>query len=98
MFKCTRRGHGSQSSLLEKAGNQVLLCLDVPVQVVDEQPPAPKKRRRSEEITTSFTQSYKDFNNLEPRQKKNVTQPLMDVLQAFLDTSNYSISMEELLD
>ena len=47
---------------------------------------------------TYFTQSYKGFNNLEPRQKKNVTQPLMDVLQAFIDTSNHSISMEELLD
>lgn len=87
----------TNKSFLENAGNDVLLCLDAPV-VVDEQPPTPKKRRRSEVITTSFTQSYKDFNSLEPRQKKNVTQPLMDVLQAFIDTSNYSISMEELLD
>ena len=58
----------------------------------DEKPPI-RKRRRSTEFTTTFTRSYKDFSNLDKRQKKNVTQPSIDMMEQFINSSEYSITL-----
>ena len=73
VIKKYKRSKKTQKFFIENAGSEVLLCLDLPHSnlnhvVLNEQPEPPvKKRRQSEEYTTKFTQSYKDFNDLERR-------------------------------
>ena len=64
----------------------------------DERPPVKKKSRGSTEFTTTFSKSYKDFKDLEQRQKKNKTQPLLDMLEKFIDINQFSLTLTELLD
>ena len=62
---------------------------------LDERPPL-KKSRNS--FTATFTKSWKDFNDLKERQKKNITKPLVDMLERFISTNEFTISITELLD
>ncbi len=62
---------------------------------LDERPPQ-KKSRNS--FTATFTKSWKDFNDLKERQKKNITNPLIDMLESFISTNDFTISITELLD
>ena len=64
----------------------------------DERPPVKKISRGSTEFTTTFSKSYKDFKYLEQRQKKNKTQPLLDMLEKFIDINQFSLTLTELLD
>lgn len=69
-----------------------------PVIIVDDgKPTAAKRSRGSQEFTTSFSRSYKDFDNLSDRQKKNITKPLIDMLNNFLDVNQFSLSLSDLL-
>ena len=52
-----------------------------------EPPTKTKKTRGPKEFTTSFTRSYKDFNNLSDQQKRNITEPLISMIVNFIDTS-----------
>ena len=61
----------------------------------DEQPPE-KKSRRS--FTATFTKSLKDFNDLKDRQKKNITKPLVEMLENFISTNEFTLTVTELLD
>lgn len=61
----------------------------------DEQPPE-KKSRRS--FTATFTKSWKDFNDLKDRQKKNITKPLVEMLENFISTNEFTLTVTELLD
>ena len=44
-----------------------------------------------------MTKSYKDSNDLQDRQKKNITKPLLAVLENFINLNNFTISMTDLL-
>ena len=70
--------------------------IDVGPLMLDEKP-ANKVARGSGKLTVSFTNSYKDFVTMSERQRHNVSAPLIDVLEKFIASNNYSISTNQLL-
>ena len=72
--------------------------VQVHVEPLDERPPALKKSRGSTEFTTSFSKSYKHFDDLAERQKKNITKPLIEMLNKFIEINQFSMSVTDLLD
>ena len=60
-------------------------------------PSEPKKTKGPETFTTSFSRSYKDFKDMSEKHKKIITQPLIDALDTFLDTSDFSLSKNQLI-
>ena len=64
---------------------------------LDEEPPIKKKTRCSEEFTASFSTSYKQFDKLTERQRREKTQPLVDMLESFLCHNKFTISLDQLL-
>ena len=66
----------------------------------DEKPPSepPTKRTRGPEaFTTSFTKSYKRFNDASQKQKRNVNEPLISMLGKFIETNTFNLSINQLL-
>ena len=85
---------GSSSSSSPSLNSSSSLSTSVPL---DETPPAKKKSRGPEEFMTSFSTSYKEFNDLSDRQRRDKTQPLIDMLHNFVNHNKFSISVSELL-
>ena len=71
------------------------LVVEPPPPPPDERPP--KKPRGSDQFTISFTDSYKDFVNMSDRQRKNVTDSLITVLQKFIENNQHTLSLNRLL-
>ena len=73
-----------------------------PIPVVSAEPPSFDKKpaptsHKPEEFTIYFSKSYKDFDDLGDRQKKNITQPLVDMLTKFIEYNQFSITKSKLL-
>ena len=65
--------------------------------MIDEKPPTAKRSRRPQVFSTSFSRSYKDFNDLVDKQKKMITQALIDMMINFLNVNQFSISLADIL-
>ena len=63
---------------------QIAAATEIPPVHLDEQPPQ-KKSRNS--FTATFSKSWKDFNDLQDRQKKNITKPLIEMMETFISTN-----------
>ena len=74
---------------------------DQQVPTISEQSPcnerSPPTKKAKNSFTSTFSKSYKDFNDLQDRQKKNITKPLLAVLENFINLNNFTISMTDLL-
>ena len=62
-----------------------------------EPPTKTKKTRGPKEFRTSFTRSYKDFNNMSDQQKRNITEPLISMITTFIDTNQFDLTVNQLL-
>ena len=65
--------------------------------VNDEKPPAAKKSCGLEEFSTSFSKSYKDFDDMLDRQRRNITDHLIQMLNTFLEVNQFSIGLNQLI-
>ena len=102
-FKTLKNKGYSSRKIIDGASNEIKLsiCVDEEAGKENAEPkpdePVQKKSRKPEIFNVSFTSSYKDFNDLEPRQKKNITQPLIDIMNTFIEKNNYNLTITQLL-
>ena len=104
-YKRKKQQKLSTAQIIQLASTDIVLCVDVPsvnelqqpLQVNDEKPPAAKKLRGPVDFNTSFSTSYKDFDDMLDRQRRNITEPLIQMLNTFLEVNQFSISLNRLL-
>ena len=98
-YKRKKKKKMSTSMIVQEATSDKILKVELPFldppsgpsTLEDESPPLPKKSRGLEEFSTSFSKSYKDFHDLSDKQKRNITAPLVDMLNSFIETNNFSL-------
>ena len=104
-YKRKKKEKISTSMIVQEATSDKILKVELPFldppssssTLEDESPPLPKKLRGPEEIRISFSKSYKDFNDLSDKQKRNITAPLVDMLNSFIETNQFSLDTNQLL-
>ena len=52
----------------------------------------PKKSRGAELFTATFSSSFKDFDELSDNRQRVVSQPLVEMMNQFLEKGKYSLS------
>ena len=104
-YKRKKKKKMSTSMIVQEATSDKILKVELPFldppsgpsTLEDESPPLPKKSRGPEEFSTSFSKSYKDFHDLSDKQKRNITAPLVDMLNSFIETNKFSLDTNQLL-
>ena len=99
-FKKLRKNKYSSKRIIDEASNDIKLsvCIDeADKENAEPGEPVLKKSRGPKVINVSFSSSYKDFNELEQRQKRNVTAPLIDTIDKFIQQNHYNLTITQLL-
>ena len=63
----------------------------------DSQQPTSKRSRGSEQYSVGFSKSYKPFWELSVKQKKRITQPLVEMLETFINVNDFDLDVSQLL-
>ena len=62
-----------------------------------EPPPPPKKSRGPQELKLSISKCYKPFEELTDKQKRNITKPLISMLESFIEVNEFDLDVNQLL-
>ena len=94
--------------IVESASSDIVLTIDIlEVNVSkdtdvdgggDDAPPPVKKSRGPEEFNVVFSRSYnKDFSELSEKWKKKITEPLIEMMEKFIEVNEFSMDINQLL-
>ena len=97
-YKRKKQSKISTKSIISAASCDIVLSFERNhVTLCGDGPSDPKRKRGPENVTTNFCHSYKDFPDLSGNRQRVVTEPLINMLEQFIEVSQYSITINQLL-
>ena len=89
----------SLGQICESASDDTVLSIDVEIECLPPPPPPAKKSRGPQVIKLNpISKCYKSFNELLERQKRNITKPIIDMMETFIDINGFDLDISQLLD
>lgn len=55
------------------------------------------RKKKSHQFSTSFSNSYKSFNDMSDKQKRNVTASLISFIEKFIESNEFDMTTNQLL-
>ena len=98
-FRKTKSKKLSITRILENASDEIVLQIHPLTDHSNENAEPPKKKCRGPQVfSATFSKSYKDFIHMSDRQKKNVTDPLIHLMEQFIRVNEFSLNICQLLE